>query len=178
MNGDIKFEDALKERLAIIQPTIQDIERCISDHPLVLTPNITTLISNLRSRKVDVFLITGGFLQLIQPLLSVLQIPRDHVYSNVLKFTEDGKYGGFDEFQPTSRSGGKAKAVAAIIQKYGFRKVVMVGDGVTDMEARPPASLFIGFGGIVTREKVKQGADHFVTDFSQLILTEGPRFNT
>lgn len=44
----------------------------------------------------------------------------------------------------------------------------MIGDGVTDLQARPPADLFIGFGGIVTRDFVKQNADWFVTDFTQL----------
>ena len=37
------------------------------------------------------------------------------------------------------------------------------GDGATDMEARPPADIFVGFGGNVIREKVKGGADWFVT---------------
>ena len=45
----------------------------------------------------------------------------------------------------------------------------MIGDGATDMEARPPADAFIGFGGVVVREKVKQGADWFVTDMQELI---------
>jgi phosphoserine phosphatase len=45
----------------------------------------------------------------------------------------------------------------------------MVGDGATDLEARPPADGFIGYGGIVVREKVKAGADWFVTDFAELI---------
>jgi phosphoserine phosphatase len=31
----------------------------------------------------------------------------------------------------------------------------MVGDGATDMQAKPPADAFIGFGGIAVREKVK-----------------------
>ena len=42
----------------------------------------------------------------------------------------------------------------------------MIGDGVTDMQAKPPAALFIGFGGIAIREKVRDGADWFITDFS------------
>lgn len=46
--------------------------------------------------------------------------------------------------------------------------IVMVGDGVTDMEARPPAALFIGFGGNVERAAVKDGADWFVYDFNVL----------
>ena len=44
----------------------------------------------------------------------------------------------------------------------------MIGDGVTDMQAKPPADLFIGFGGVVVREEVRTGADLFVTDFKAI----------
>jgi phosphoglycolate phosphatase-like HAD superfamily hydrolase len=54
-------------------------------------------------------------------------------------------------------------------EKHGYECVIMVGDGVTDMEAKPPAAAFIGFGGKAVREKVKAGADWFVTDFNDLI---------
>lgn len=29
----------------------------------------------------------------------------------------------------------------------GYRNLVMIGDGITDLEASPPADVFIGFGG-------------------------------
>lgn len=51
---------------------------------------------------------------------------------------------------------------------HGHDIIAMVGDGVTDLQARPPADLFVGFGGIVTRAVVKQHADWFVTDFAEL----------
>jgi phosphoserine phosphatase len=37
------------------------------------------------------------------------------------------------------------------------------------MQARPPADAFIGYGGIVIRKAVQEGADWFVTDFAELI---------
>jgi hypothetical protein len=46
---------------------------------------------------------------------------------------------------------------------------VMIGDGVTDMQAKPPAELFIGFGGVVVRQSVKEEADWFVTDFKDIV---------
>lgn len=46
----------------------------------------------------------------------------------------------------------------------------MIGDGATDMQARPPADAFIGFGGIVTRPAVQAGADLFVMSFHELIV--------
>jgi phosphoserine phosphatase len=45
----------------------------------------------------------------------------------------------------------------------------MFGDGATDMQARPPAEAFIGYGGVVVRDAVKIGADWFIMDFSEII---------
>lgn len=46
--------------------------------------------------------------------------------------------------------------------------VVMVGDGVTDMQAKPPADVVIGYGGVVRRNVVEKMADWYITDFKQL----------
>lgn len=48
-----------------------------------------------------------------------------------------GDYAGFDTDQPTSDSGGK-KIVAECLKETS-NKLVFIGDGVTDLEAFPPA---------------------------------------
>lgn len=50
-----------------------------------------------------------------------------------------GEYAGFDETQPTAESGGKGKVISLLKEKYGFKTIVMIGDGATDLEACPPA---------------------------------------
>ncbi len=50
-----------------------------------------------------------------------------------------GEYAGFDESQPTAESGGKGKVISMLKEQHGFKTVVMVGDGATDLEACPPA---------------------------------------
>ncbi len=64
-----------------------------------------------------------------------------------LRFLLEGQYSGFDESQPTSDSGGKGAVCGLLKSRFGFQRLVMVGDGATDMEASPPADAFIGFGG-------------------------------
>ena len=44
------------------------------------------------------------------------------------------------------------------------------GDGATDMQAKPPADAFIGYGGIVSRDAVKRGADWFVLSFEEEVV--------
>ena len=72
-----------------------------------------------------------------------------------------------------SRSTTPAQAVSAIIERLsagGIEDpvVVMVGDGATDLEAKPPAKAVIGFGGVVTREVVREKSDWFVKDFAEV----------
>jgi phosphoserine phosphatase len=50
----------------------------------------------------------------------------------------------YDADQPTSRDGGKAKVVQQLKDELGLTSIVMVGDGATDMQAKPPADAFIG----------------------------------
>lgn len=55
-----------------------------------------------------------------------------------------GDYAGFDEKEPTSKNGGKAEVIQMLKEKYGYTKLFMIGDGITDLEASPPADAFIG----------------------------------
>jgi phosphoserine phosphatase len=39
---------------------------------------------------------------------------------------------------------------------------MLIGDGVTDLEARDAVELFVGFGGVVRRDRVAAEADVFI----------------
>ena len=125
------------------------------------------LVKLLMSMNKRVYLVSGGFINIIAPLANHLGIPQERVYANTLIFDSNGEFAGVDTKQPTCRSGGKSKVVGMV--KNTMSKVVMIGDGATDMEAAPPADTFIGFGGNVVREKVRAGAPWYVYDFQDLI---------
>ncbi|KAL6074819.1 phosphoserine phosphatase [Balamuthia mandrillaris] len=178
MCGGVTFREALSARLQIIRPSLPQLHSFLEKHPLPLTPGVSQFIELLQRQGKHVYLISGGFKQMILPLAQALGLPPDNVFANVLLFDEEtGDYKGFDESQPTSESGGKARVVAMLKDLHANKdndavsppSIVMIGDGVTDMEARPPADLFVGFGGNVVREKVKQGADLFVMQFAELM---------
>ena len=169
MGGSVPFHEALEARLDLIKPSYSDIENCHVQHPLKLTPGVADLISALHKCKASVYLVSGGFRQMINPIADILKIPRDRVFANNILHDKNGKYVGFDRNEPTSRAGGKAVVVGKLKEKFAYNPLFMIGDGATDMEARPPADAFVGFGGIIVREKVKAGADWFVTDMQELI---------
>ncbi|GIL65429.1 hypothetical protein Vafri_19184 [Volvox africanus] len=171
MGGTVEFKDALRTRLGVMQPTRAALDAFLRDHPHRVTRGIPELVALLRSRGQEVFLVSGGFRQIIHPLAEALGIPLSHVFANSILFDADGKYAGFDESEFTCRSGGKPAAIRHIKEKYGYDSVVMVGDGATDMEARleGAASLFIGYGGVVVRKNIAEKADWYIMDIQQLI---------
>lgn len=169
MEGNMPFEEALRARLEIIRPSRLQVTDCREKAPLTLTPGVRELFAALRARGKRVFLVSGGFRQLIEPVLASLGVDGADLVANELRFdAASGAFAGVDEQQFTARSGGKRAALQWLIARHKLRRVVMVGDGATDLEARPPAALFVGFGGVAVRPKVRDEADWFVYGFDEL----------
>uniref|UniRef100_A0A663E4F8 Phosphoserine phosphatase n=1 Tax=Aquila chrysaetos chrysaetos TaxID=223781 RepID=A0A663E4F8_AQUCH len=181
MGGTVTFKAALTARLGLIRPSYEQVQKLISDNPPQLTPGIRRdgfvqlfsskgeLVSRLQQRGVQVFLVSGGFQSIVEHVALQLNIPTANVFANRLKFYFNGEYAGFDETQPTAESGGKGKVITHLKEQFHFKKVVMIGDGATDMEACPPADCFIGFGGNVIRKQVKEKAKWYITHFDELL---------
>nr|XP_037289794.1 phosphoserine phosphatase-like [Rhipicephalus microplus] len=169
MRGGMTFREALERRLELIQPTARMLQEYIDQNPPRLSVGIEELVAQLQSRGVAVYLVSGGFRSIIEGVADEIGIPRKNIFANQLKFYFNGEYAGFDEKQPTSHQDGKARVVSFLKQKYGYQRVVMVGDGATDLAACPPADAFVGYGGNQVREKVKKAAPWFVYSFDELV---------
>ncbi len=166
MGGAQRFEDSIAARLGLIRPTDALIAACLAGHPPRLTDGAASLIAALHRRGVAVHLVSGGFEPFVVPLAAALGIALDRVHTNRFVFSEAGA--ATDPDRPTSRSGGKRVVMERLLADGAERPLVMVGDGMTDLEARPPADLAIGFGGVVVREKVRAEADWFARSFAEL----------
>lgn len=170
MGGSMSFRQALQKRLDIIKPSMKNLEDFnMQSKGCLLTPGIKELIDLLHKRKVHVYLVSGGFKITIYPVADTLNIDRENVFANELLHDEQGNYIGFCKDQPTSESGGKPRVMELLRKQHGYKTIVMIGDGMTDLESCPPADGFIGFGGNVVRENVKKQSSWFVSSFHELI---------
>lgn len=173
MLGGANFREALAKRLDIIRPSHDILEEFLDANQPRLTPYIEDLVARLHKRGTDVYLISGGFDVIIEQAAKQLNIPFKNIFANSIKFYYDGSYAGFDKSRPTSNQDGKSRVIAMLKQTKGYQNIVMIGDGVTDLEACPPANAFIGFGGNQVRDTVRDNCDWFVHSFKELI-TELP----
>mmetsp|Transcript_21182 Transcript_21182/g.29953 ORF Transcript_21182/g.29953 Transcript_21182/m.29953 type:complete len:295 (-) Transcript_21182:60-944(-) len=168
MTGTTKFEDALAMRLDLLKPSLKDIEDCLEKHPLELTEGVEEFIESLLNKGVDVYLVSGGFRIMIEPVAQAVCVAKGNIYANTILFDDDGNYAGFDANEPTSADMGKPKALTQIKEATGAETMIMIGDGATDAQAKPPADAFIGFGGVAMREAVKEKADWYVMNFKDM----------
>lgn len=88
MGGSVPFEEALAARLALIQPTRAMLDRFVAEHAFEFTDGVQDFMSHLRKRGTEVFLVSGGFTQMIWPVADRLGIPRGNVFANTILFDE------------------------------------------------------------------------------------------
>ncbi len=163
MNGEIPLDEVYGRRLEIIRPTLRDVEALGERYTQSLVDGVEETISTLQSLNVDVHLVTAGIAQAIAPLAHKLNIPSRAVHAVTLKFDDEGNYLDFDRRSFLTKTGGKELVVRAILTR-SKGKSAFIGDGVSDLETKPAVSLFIGFGGVHTRARVKDNATVYVSE--------------
>lgn len=163
MSGEIPLEEVYGRRLEVIRPSLEDVHELSEEYKRRLLPDARATIDALRERGVDVHLVTAGIEQAILPLAASLGLQPRAVHAVRLSFNDDGSYRDYDRRTPLTRTGGK-ELVVMDVRVRAKGKVAMVGDGVSDLEAKPVVDLFIGFGGVAVRERVRAEADVYIEE--------------
>lgn len=169
MNGRIPLGEVYGRRLDLIRPTAAAV-RSLGDRYLSsIVPGATELVAALLKEDANIHLVTAGIRQAVLPLGERLGIPARAIHAVALEFDESGGYQSFDRQSPLTRSGGK-ELVVRDVRARTHGKAAFVGDGVTDLEAMDVVDLFIGFGGVRVREKVRESAHVYIEEPSLLSL--------
>lgn len=169
MNGEIALDEVYGRRLDIIRPTLADVEALGERYTQSLVDGAAETIAALQAAGVDVHLVTAGIAQAIAPLARKLAIAPRAVHAVALQFDEQGRYVDFDRRSFLTRVGGKELVVRSILTR-SKGKSAFVGDGVSDLETKPAVNLFVGFGGVHTRARVKENAEVYVSEPSLLAV--------
>lgn len=166
MDGKIAVESVFGRRLDIIRPEAAHVARVGRRYIETIEPDAKAVIDDARGAGWTPLILSGGFRQAIRPLADFLGIER--VEAVDLFFDAAGNYTGFDEAYPTTRSGGKPEVIRRLRGELRPARIVMVGDGASDLETRPDVDLFVGFGRYMAREKVRRESAAFITRLADL----------
>lgn len=142
MNGEIDFAEGLRQRVALLEglpASVLDEVRA----SLRLTPGARTLIRTLQRLGYVPAVVSGGFLEVLAPLLEELDVT--HVAANRLEI-RDGVLTGRVLGEIVDRAG-KAHALVRFAAEVGvpLEQTVAVGDGANDIDMISLAGLGIAF---------------------------------
>jgi phosphoserine phosphatase len=166
MNGKIPVEAVFGRRLEIIRPTRTQVEAVGRRYIETVEPTAAAMLAQAEAAGWTPVILSGGFRQAIRPLADHLGIAR--VEAVDLYFDEAGGYRDYDREYPTTRSGGKPEVIQRLRTELAPARVVMVGDGASDLETKPVVDLFVGFGRYTPRPTVKANAERFVTALAEI----------
>ena len=131
MNNEITFEESLARRLRLIRPHQDHIARVTQALRREVSPSLVRQGEFIRANQDRFYVVSGGFSEIIVPIVEEIGFRPDHVYANTFLFDENGYVTGCDTANPLSRSGGKAELIRSL-ELEGPK--VMVGDGYSDYE--------------------------------------------
>jgi phosphoserine phosphatase len=161
MNGEIPLDQVYGRRLEIIQPSRAAIDALGEQYVASMVDGAAETIGALRDGGAVIHLVTAGIAQAIEPLARSLGVRNVHAVP--LRFDAEGRYAGFDDRSLLTRSGGKELVVRSVLARSKGGSA-FVGDGMTDLEVKPVVSLFVGFGGVHERPRVRENAEVYVTE--------------
>src|SRR5487761_2555445 len=153
MAGEIDFAESLRRRVALLAglpvSVLDDVRARIR-----LTPGARTLLRTLRRLGYVAAVVSGGFEEVLAPLLKELEV--DHFEANHLE-VENGHLTGRLSGDVVDRAG-KARALERFADEVGvpLEQTVAVGDGANDIDMLSVAGLEIAF---TAKPVVREHAD-------------------
>ena len=157
MAGELDFAASLAERVALLAGLPSSVIAEVAAE-VRLMPGARTLVRTLKRLGYAVAVVSGGFTQVIEPLVAELGI--DHARANTLEVL-DGHLTGRVVGTIVDRAG-KASALAefAALEGVPLAQTVAVGDGANDLDMLALAGLGIAFN---AKPAVRAAADTALT---------------
>lgn len=161
MEGSLPLAEVYETRLSRIAPTRRALDAVGAAYVTNVVADAPLVVAALRSLHKHVGIVSGGLLAPIEVLARHLGIEPANVHAVPVRFTTDGSYRDFDRACPLWKNGGKIEVLRALPAAH--RPLAFVGDGATDLETQGTAAdLFVGFGGVAVRPKVKAAAEAWI----------------
>jgi phosphoserine phosphatase len=169
MEGDLPLETVYRQRLVAMNPTQAQVRRLAGLYREKVIPDASQVVQALQALDIQVFIVSGGLIEPVREFGTWLGVPRQNIFAVDMEYDQlAGKWWRYWEqpdgenpfanhlaVGPSPLTGTKGKnRVITHIRAMHPGRAIMVGDGLSDLEALNEVDLFIGFGGSVYRARV------------------------
>jgi phosphoserine phosphatase len=175
MRGEIAFEPALRERVALLKGLPAALVAEIIDKRVTLTPGGRTLIATMRKNGTFTCLVSGGFTLFVERIAAMLGF--DESRSNLLKLDPDGHLNGLVA-EPIFGRDHKRATLIELRNRLGLTPAdtLAIGDGANDLDMIAEAGLGVAYH---AKPKVAAAAQARIEhgDLTAVLYAQGYRQN-
>ncbi|WP_445382443.1 phosphoglycerate dehydrogenase [Robiginitalea sp. IMCC43444] len=175
IDGDISFTESLERRIKLLNATREDLQELIARLKNRISRSISSNKEFFQKYASDIYVISCGFKEFIDPIVQAYDIPEERVYANNFEFDENGKIIGFDTANVLATHNGKIACLKALNLPG---EVQVIGDGYSDYVMREAgiAHKFFAYTENVHRQKAAAHADHITPNLDEfLYINDLPR---
>ncbi len=171
MRGEIEFEVALRERVALLKGLHRGVIAKVIANAITVTPGGRTLIQTMRRHGAHTALVSGGFTAFTGAIADAIGF--DAHYANQLEIDANGFFTG-EVADPVFGSGAKLATLRRLRSEYGLTiaETLAIGDGANDLPMLREAGLGVAFHG---KPAVAASADARIdhADLTALLYAQG-----
>jgi phosphoserine phosphatase len=168
MDGMIDLGDVYEKRLTAVKPTQGQVHAIRQAYKHNIVADAAATIAALKQLGHKVYIISGGLYEPVAEFGVFLGVDRANIRAVSLEYNQlSGKWwrnGDNPDLRPDVHyltyhqgpltiSNGKAEIVAELLGDQRGRSL-LIGDGTSDLLASHAVDLFVGYGGVVSRERV------------------------
>ncbi|MEN8776033.1 MAG: phosphoglycerate dehydrogenase [Polaribacter sp.] len=175
INGEISFTESLERRIKLLEANKSDLDGLVEALRKQVSKSIENNKEFFEEFADDIYVISCGFKEFIDPIVAAYNIPSERVYANTFEFDSNGKIIGFDSVNPLSQHNGKIKCLKDMNLEG---EIQVIGDGYSDYVTREAgvADKFFAYTENVSREKTTENADHIAPNLDEfLYINKLPR---
>ncbi len=175
MDGELDLAEVYGKRLKAIKPTRAQLKAVEQRYWETTVADARAVIAALQALGKQVFIISGGLIDAVKGFGRRLGVDPANIRAVELEYNElAGHWWDYTEPQaqqaktyldydegPLTVSSGKSAIIKELAANLPGRRL-MIGDGASDLAAKSAVNLFVGYGGVVPRAKVRAQSDVFL----------------
>ena len=168
IDGEISFTESLERRIKLLNANESDLEALVIALKKQVSKSIESNKEFFEEFADDIYVISCGFKEFIDPIVAEYNIPKERVFANTFEFDNDRKIVSFDETNPLSQHNGKIKCLSDMNLDG---EIQVIGDGYSDYVTREAgiADKFFAYTENVSREKTTENADHIAPNLDEFL---------
>lgn len=168
IDGEISFTESLERRIKLLKANESDLSGLIKALKKQVSKSIESNKEFFEEFADDIYVISCGFKEFIDPIVKEYNIPSERVFANTFEFAENGEIVGFDANNPLSQHNGKIKCLKDMNLEG---EIQVIGDGYSDYVTREAgiADKFFAYTENVSRDKTTENADHIAPNLDEFL---------